>query len=102
MAPDFELDTLDGRRLRLSDLRGRVVLVNFWAAWCAPCRVEMPWLAELDARYRARGLTILGVSVDDSGREQIAKFVRARQVDYPVLLKDNAGELCYGGVRFLP
>jgi len=102
IAPDFALATLDGRRLRLSDFRGRVVLINFWATWCAPCRVEMPWLAEFDARYRARGLTILGVSVDDGGRERIAKFVHERQAAYPILLKDDTVELRYGGVRFLP
>lgn len=101
-APDFVLDTLDGRRLRLSDLRGRVVLINFWATWCAPCALEMPWLAELDARYRSRGLTILGVSVDDASRERIAKMVEERRATYPILLKDDAVELQYGGVRFLP
>ena len=101
-APDFVLDTLDGRRLRLSDLRGRVVLINFWATWCAPCALEMPWLAEFDARYRARGLTILGISVDDASRERIAKMVEERRATYLILLKDDTVELRYGGVRFLP
>jgi peroxiredoxin len=101
-APDFQLSALDGRSVRLSDLRGHVVLVNFWATWCAPCRVEMPWLAEFDARYRTLGLTVLGVSVDDGGRERVAAFVRERRVSYPILLKDDDIELRYGGVRFLP
>jgi cytochrome c biogenesis protein CcmG/thiol:disulfide interchange protein DsbE len=101
-APDFELSALDGRRIRLSDFRGRVVLVNFWATWCAPCRVEMPWLTEFDARYRDRGLTVLGVSVDDGGRERVEKFARERRVGYPILLNNGDVDLRYGGVRFLP
>ena len=101
-APDFELSALDGRRIRLSDLRGRVVLVNFWATWCAPCRVEMPWLSEFSARYSDQGLTVLGVSVDDGGRERVEKFVRRRSVGYPILLNDGNVDQRYGGVRFLP
>ena len=101
-APDFELPALDGRRIRLSDFRDRVVLVNFWATWCAPCRVEMPWLREFDARYSSQGLTILGVSVDDGGRERVERFVRQLRVEYPILLSDGKVDLRYGGVRFLP
>ncbi len=62
----------------------------------------MPWLTEFDARYRAQGLTVLGVSVDDGGRERIESFVRERHVGYPILLKDADVDLRYGGVRFLP
>lgn len=101
-APNFQLPALDGRRLRLSDFRGRVVLVNFWATWCAPCRIEMPWLTEFDARYRGRGLTVLGISVDDGGRGRVERFVRERNVGYPILLNDADVEARYGGVRFLP
>src|SRR2546430_2316992 len=64
-APDFALSALDGHRVRLSDFRGKVVIVNFWATWCAPCKVEMPWLVEFYGRYRAQGLEIIGLSVDD-------------------------------------
>jgi peroxiredoxin len=102
VAPGFELRALDGRRIRLSDFRDRVVLVNFWATWCAPCRVEMPWLREFDARYGSQGLTILGVSVDDGGRERVERFVRQMRVEYPILLSDGNVDLRYGGVRFLP
>jgi cytochrome c biogenesis protein CcmG/thiol:disulfide interchange protein DsbE len=101
-APDFALTTLDGQPIHLSAYRGRVVLVNFWATWCAPCRVEVPWLTEFDARYQAQGLTILGISVDDGGRERVASFVRERHVGYPIMLKDTGVDLRYGGVRFLP
>jgi cytochrome c biogenesis protein CcmG/thiol:disulfide interchange protein DsbE len=101
-APDFELRALDGRRIGLSDFRGRVVLVNFWATWCAPCRVEMPWLSEFSLRYRDQGLTVLGISVDDGGRERVAKFLGERSVRYPILLNDGNVDQRFGGVRFLP
>jgi thiol-disulfide isomerase/thioredoxin len=101
-AADFALRALDGRRVRLSDFRGKVVIVNFWATWCGPCKVEMPWLVEFYERYRASGLEILGVSVDDGDPDRVAKFVRARRVSYTILLKDDAVVDAYGGLRFLP
>jgi peroxiredoxin len=101
-APDFVLSALDGRRVRLSSFRGKVVIVNFWATWCGPCKVEMPWLVEFYERYRAHGLEILGVSVDDGDSDRVAKFARERHVSYMILLKDDAVVDAYGGVRFLP
>jgi peroxiredoxin len=102
-APDFELPALDGSRTRLSGLRGSPVLLNFWATWCSPCRVEMPWLAELDAQYRAQGVQIIGVSLDDPGsQEEVARFVKQRGVQYPVLFGNVSVADAYGGVRFLP
>ena len=103
IAPDFELPALDGSRLRLSGLRGRPVLLNFWATWCAPCRVEMPWLVELDKQYRAQGVQIIGVSLDDSGSQaKVARFAQERGVQYPVLSGNAEVADAYGGVRFLP
>src|SRR5207245_4206477 len=82
-APDFELRSLDGGRVSLSELRGKPVLLNFWATWCAPCRVEMPWLVELHEKYRAQGLQIIGVSLDDSGSTQeVAALAKERGVNY--------------------
>ncbi len=101
-APPFSLDALEGGRVRLADFRGKVVIVNFWATWCAPCKVEIPWLVEFYTRYHAQGLEILGVSVDDGERERVAKFVRDRHVNYRILLKDEAVSDAYGGLRFLP
>jgi peroxiredoxin len=102
-APDFELRSLDGRTVRLSDFRGKPVLLNFWASWCAPCRVEMPWLVELDQQYRPLGIEIVGVSLDDPGAEQdVAKFVAERGVRYTILIGDSAVADVYGGARFLP
>jgi peroxiredoxin len=101
-AANFALRALDGHTIRLSDFRGKVVLLNFWATWCAPCRVEMPWLVEFHQRYRSRGLEVVGVALDDGGRDEIARFVRERHVDYIILLKDDAVADAYGGGRFLP
>lgn len=84
-APDFTLRTLDGPNLRLNEQRGKVVLVNFWASWCAPCRKEMPHLNRLAEKYKSSGFTLLGVNVDDNLRnatEAASKF----GVKFPVLL----------------
>lgn len=85
MAPDFTLRTLDGRNLRLQEQRGRVVLVNFWATWCGPCRVEMPHLNRLHDKYRAAGLVLLGVNVDEDPRAA-AGVAGKLGVQFPVLL----------------
>lgn len=101
-APEFDLYTLDGRSVKLSSLRGKVVVLNFWATWCAPCRVEMPWLVDFSRRYQREGLEIVGVSVDDGDPERVAAFVRAINVNYTIVLKDKAVSDAYGGLRFLP
>ena len=101
-APDFALDSLDGQSLRLSDLRGKAVLLNFWATWCSPCKVEMPWFIELQRQYGPQGLQIVGVAMDDSSKEDIAKFAKEMGVNYPVLLGKEAVGDAYGGVPALP
>jgi len=102
-APDFELKSLDGRSLKLSDFRGHAVLLNFWATYCAPCRVEMPWLVDLYKQYHDQGLEIIGVSMDDDGeQQQIADFVRETKVNYPILLGNHTVGDAYGGTQLLP
>jgi len=91
VAPDFALQSIDGKTVRLSDFRGKAVLLNFWATYCAPCRIEMPWFVELQKEYGPQGLQIVGVAMDDASKEDIAKFVKEMGVG-------NA----YGGVQFLP
>jgi peroxiredoxin len=103
LAPDFDLRSLDGRKVTLSGLRGKPVLVNFWATWCAPCRVEMPWLVQLDQQYRAQGVQIIGVSLDDAGADKdVAEFAKDKGVKYDVLLGNSSVADAYGGVRFTP
>jgi len=101
-APDFTLESLEGKSVRLSDLRGKAVLLNFWATWCVPCKIEMPWLVELQGEYGPQGLQIVGVAMDDSSKEDIAKFVKDMGVNYPVLLGKEAVGDAYGGVPGLP
>jgi thiol-disulfide isomerase/thioredoxin len=101
-APDFSLESLDGSSLRLSDLRGKAVLLNFWATWCGPCKIEMPWFVELQKEYGPQGLQIVGVAMDDSSKEDIAKFAKEMGVNYPVLIGKEAVGDAYGGVPALP
>jgi len=101
-APDFSLQSLDGRTVRLSDFRGKAVVLNFWATWCAPCKVEMPWFVELQKQYGPDGLQFLGVAMDDVSPREIAGFAHDLGVNYPILLGKEAVGDAYGGVQFLP
>jgi thiol-disulfide isomerase/thioredoxin len=102
LAPDFSLESLDGKSMKLSDLRGKAVLLNFWATWCAPCKIEMPWFVELQNQYGADGLQIVGVAMDDASKEDIAKFAKDMGVNYPILIGKEAVGDAYGGVPALP
>jgi peroxiredoxin len=101
-APDFELVSLDGRKVKLSDFRGKAVVLNFWATWCAPCKVEMPWFVDMQNHYGSDGLAILGVAMDDSDPQKIAQFASELGVNYPVLLGTNKVSEEYGDVEYLP
>jgi thiol-disulfide isomerase/thioredoxin len=101
-APNFTLETLDGKNMSLSDLRGKAVLLNFWATWCGPCKIETPWLVELQKEYGSQGLQVVGVAMDDSGKDDIEKFAKDMGVNYPVLLGKEAVGDAYGGVPALP
>jgi len=102
LAPDFELPSLDGKNVRLSDLRGKAVLLNFWATYCGPCKVEMPWFVELQKEYGPQGFQIIGVAMDDASTEDIAKFAKDMGVNYPVLIGKDSVADSYGGVSVLP
>jgi len=102
-APDFNLKTLDGKSLQLSALKGKVVLLDFWATWCPPCREEIPHFKELYDQYRGKGLEIIGVALDDGGEKDVAPFARKNQINYPLSVT-GAQELGqrYGGIRGIP
>lgn len=101
-APEFELPDLSGKQVHLSDFRGKAVVLNFWASWCAPCRSEIPWFTAFQREYGPRGLQIIGISMDDGGRDAVAPFVRKTGVDYIVLLGDSRVSSLYGGLDVLP
>ncbi|HUM05690.1 MAG TPA: TlpA disulfide reductase family protein [Terriglobales bacterium] len=90
-APDFELKSLDGKNVKLSDFRGKAVLLNFWATWCGPCKIEMPWFVELQKEYGPEGFEVVGVAMDDpADEEEIAKFAKDLGVNYTVLVGTDA------------
>jgi len=100
-APDFNLPQLNGQPLHLASYRGKVVLLDFWATWCVPCRAEIPHFIELQQKYGDRGLQIIGVSMDD-GPEPVRDFYQQFHMNYPVVMGNaKTGEL-YGGVLGLP
>ena len=100
-APEFVRVDLDHKRLDLKAYRGKVVLLNFWATWCGPCQVEMPRFVEWQKRYGARGLQVVGISMDDAPEAVRRLYVKLR-LNYPVAMGDESlGEL-YGGILGLP
>src|SRR5690349_80201 len=106
LAPDFTLHSLDGKTVHLSDFRGKAVLLNFWATWCEPCKIEMPWFVQLQKQYGSEGLQVVGIAMDDASTDDIAKFASDMGVNYPILadkesLREAVGNE-YGGVQFLP
>ncbi len=105
MAPDFTLKSTEGNTVRLSDYRGKAVLLNFWATWCPPCKIEMPWFVDLQKQYGAEGLQVIGVSVDDDAEknaDKIGKFAKEMNLNYLVLLGNDKVSDQYGGVEGLP
>ncbi len=94
-APAFTLSDLDGKKVSLADYKGHPVFVNFWATWCEPCKLEMPWLEEFSKKYAAQGLVVLGISTDDAGKDVVAKTAKKLGVTYPILLKNDKIEDAY-------
>jgi cytochrome c biogenesis protein CcmG/thiol:disulfide interchange protein DsbE len=101
-APDFTLENASGKKVSLTDYKGQVVLLNFWATWCGPCQVEIPWFVEFEKKYQPKGFTVLGVSMDDDGWKVVRPFLTAKSVNYPVVLGDEKVNQLYGGIEALP
>ncbi len=101
-APDFELKDVDGKTVRLSDYRGKVILLDFWATWCGPCKMEIPWFMEFERKYKERGFAVLGLSMDDDGWQSVKPFIQDMGMNYRVMIADeHTGDL-YGGIEALP
>lgn len=102
-APGFTLKDLSGKKVSLSDFKGHPVMVNFWATWCGPCKLEMPWMQEFSAKYQPQGLEVLGLSQDDGASpKDIADAAKHIGVTYTILMPDEDVAKEYGGVDYLP
>ena len=101
-APDFSLQDLGGRTYRLSDFRGDVVILNFFATWCAPCRKEVPDLVRLHQRFAGDGLHVIGVSLDENGDAVLKPFIKQYGIAYPIVLATEKTIFDYGGMQSIP
>ena len=110
-APEITLKDLQDKDVKLADYKGKVVLVNFWATWCDPCRVEIPWLIDMQAKYGPKGFTVIGVAMDDEGKSVVAPFVAKERFDvngqqvpmsYPILIGTDDASNKFGGILGFP
>ena len=102
-APDFLLRDVAGHKLSLEDFRGEAVVINFWATWCAPCRVEMPWFIALQQKYAAQGFTVVGIDQDfPEDLPKVPGFAKEMKLNYPVLYGDKTTYDAYGCCEYLP
>lgn len=100
-APDFTLTDLDGEQVSLSDYEGKVIILNFWATWCGPCRMEIPDFIKLQEKYD-EDIIFVGVSLDQGGPKVVEKFVKQNGINYPILYGNGQVTNAYGGVRGIP
>ena len=100
-APDFALPNASGQTIHLSDSKGKVVLLDFWATWCAPCRSETPWLIALSEKYKNQGLAVVGVSMDDNWTP-VRPYIARASVPYTILLGNDSLTASFGKLNALP
>ena len=101
-AANFTLADANGAKVSLADYKGKVVLLNFWATWCGPCKVEIPWFIEFNKTYKDRGLVVVGVSLDDDGWKSVKPYLAEKKIDYTVVVGNDAVSKSYGDVDSLP
>jgi peroxiredoxin len=101
-APNFVLKDITGKTVKLTDYRGKVVLLNFWATWCGPCKIEIPWFIDFEQAYKDRNFSVLGISLDDDGWDSVKPFVEQRKINYRVMIGTEEMSQQYGGVEALP
>lgn len=101
-APDFVLKDANGTPVKLSDYKGKVVLLNFWATWCGPCALEIPWFMEFEQQYKSQGFAVLGVSMDEDGWSAVKPYIAEHKVNYRIMLGNDSISQLYGGLDALP
>lgn len=101
-APNFKLKTHEGKTVELAKLKGKLVIVNFWATWCPPCRREIPGFLDVYKQYKGKGLEIVGVALDEDGWSVVKPYVDRARMDYPVVVGDGNLANAYGGIESIP
>jgi len=102
MAPKFELKDANGATVTPAEYKGKVVLLNFWATWCVPCKAEIPWFQEFDKKFKDRGFAVLGVSLDEEGWNVVKPYVEDRKIAYRMVIGSEEVSTLYGGIDSLP
>src|SRR5579884_1993663 len=102
LAPDFTLKDVNNVKVKLSDYKGKVVLLDFWATWCGPCKIEIPWFMEFENQFKDRCFAVLGVSMDEGGWNDVRPYIEERKINYRILLGNDEVGQAYGGVDSLP
>jgi peroxiredoxin len=101
-APEFALKDSNGQTVHLTDYKGKVVLLDFWATWCGPCKVEIPWFIEFEQQFKDRGFAVLGVSMDEDGWDAVKPYIEDHKINYRVMLGNEQVSDIYGGLDSLP
>lgn len=101
-APAWQLSDVNGKPLKLADFKGKVVVLDFWATWCPPCRAEIPGLVALQKKYADQGLSVIGVSVDEGGPRVVKPFMERFAINYPVVMGNERVLADYGGISAIP
>ncbi len=101
-APDFSLRDANNREVKLSDFQGKVVLLNFWATWCGPCKIEMPWFVEFQRKYKDRGFSVIAVAMDEEGWKVVRPFADRLKLNFPIVIGTDEVADNYGGIAALP
>ncbi len=101
-APDVSVTTADGKTLKLSDLKGKVVVINFWATWCPPCRAEIPGFIEVYDKFKSKGLEIVGISLDQKGWDVVKPFIKKQSIPYPIAIDDGKIASKFGKIGSIP